>query len=452
MLRDLWPLFPSPIGLLTRHGQQQICHFQSQQTESGGYSASTAFLNRDRLPENRGKRALKGADEVRSKSKRMKDGPGWPQEEPKQNTDPENPKGLGSTGTSTTLTAYPRGGLESAQSSAFISGHDPATSNVRQQLKPTRFRRGAILQKGIDLDSWFTILRFSDPAQLLEMRTKIASCYRFLRDNPTLWKHSRSYHYGDDLPDPPSELTEFQYAHLRHGLGCMSCGIPSTRKTYWAFLRRWCKNCLQAKTIKEQNAMTYFKDENGEDISFLQKCLPSGTYDSWGNFHGVGPAHTHALKTVYLLADVQELVADFKRDSKEDPATWHTEMRTWMADRTKIVEERRAFARKIELWEEMTRSSKSFDHQGKKDARRRFFIEKAKKLDPPITLREMMDCPSYKRAIAIPKEPSMASWLQLQPKLTKEAADLRANPAQGNIASLLDPTTIDFAESALGHY
>jgi len=130
------------------------------------------------------------------------------------------------------------------------------------------------------------------------------------------------------------------------------------------------------------------------------------------------------LKTVYLLSDVQKLVAEFVKESKENHATWHAEMRTWVANKAKAVEERREFARKMELWEDIARTSKSYDYQGKKEARKLYFEEKASKLAPPISLREMEMCPAYRRAVAIPKEPNMTSWLQLKPKLEKEVADL----------------------------
>ncbi|KAJ4365211.1 hypothetical protein N0V83_008829 [Neocucurbitaria cava] len=321
------------------------------------------------------------------------------------------------------------------------SGSDAAKSAVAtldqtllnqqwQQRKPTRLRKGKILSKGVDLDCWFTILSFSDPAQLLEMRSKIASCYRFLRDNPMLWKHSRNYYYGPNMPDPPSQLSEFQYAHLRHGHGCMSCHAPNTRKTYWAFLRRWCKTCLQSKTLKEQDAMVLLRNANGEDITYLHKALPSGIFDSWGNFVGVGPASTHSLKTVYLLSDVQKLIAEYTQERQRNPEEL-AELRAWHAKKIDLVEERKAFAKKMELWEETTRNTKSFDYQAKKSARKAYYEHKAMQLSPPITLRELEACPSYRRAVAIPKDPNNTSWLQLKPKLEKEAADLAALRAQG---------------------
>ncbi|KAH8730183.1 hypothetical protein GQ44DRAFT_578127, partial [Phaeosphaeriaceae sp. PMI808] len=297
--------------------------------------------------------------------------------------------------------------------------HPPRPNKPRKNKGPT---------KGVDLDSWFIILSFSDPAQLLLMRSGVPSCYRFLRDNPMLWKLSRSYHYGSDLPEPPSELTEYQYADLRHDHGCMSCKAPNTRKTYWAFLRRWCKTCLQSKTLKEHDAMVMLRDANGEDISYLHKCLPSGIFDSWGNFVGVGPASTHALKTVYLLSDVQKLVAEYinLKARNTDPSTWTPELYAWHDPKVELVEERREFATKMENWEEMMRSERSYDYSAKKTARKAFFQQKASELIPAISLREMECCSSYRRAIAIPKEPNNVSWLQLKPKLEKEAAELKS--------------------------
>ncbi|KAF9693799.1 hypothetical protein EKO04_008360 [Ascochyta lentis] len=311
-----------------------------------------------------------------------------------------------------------------ASLAALRHGGQPLITQKLKQIKPTRFRKGKVLEKGVDLDCWFTILSFSDPAQLLEMRQKIASCYRFLRDNPMLWVHSRNYYYGSDMPEPPSDLNEFQYAHLRHGHGCMSCGAPSTRKTYWAFLRRWCKTCLQSKTVKEHDALVIMRMVGIDDVSLLRKCLSSGVFDSWGNFVGVGPASTHSLKTIYLLSEVQKLETEIRDATTLYPATWSAELRPSMAEKAAFVDERRAFARKMELWEEATRSNKASDYQAKKAARKAYFEHEASRLDPPISLKEMEACPCYRRAIAIPKDPNNTSWQQLKPKLEKEAAEL----------------------------
>jgi hypothetical protein len=320
---------------------------------------------------------------------------------------------------------------ESTSGTSSTPGSIPDRSVCHQRplsLKLPRSKKTKVPSKGVDLDCWFTLLSFSDPAQLLEMRRTIPSCYHFLRDNPALWKHSRNYHYGNDLPEPSSELTEFQYADLRHDHGCQSCHTPNTRKTYWAFLRRWCKECLKKKHCREPDAVAMLRSAFNEDLSFLHSCLPAGILDSWGNFVGVGPATTHALKTIYLESDVKKLIEEYNvlRAQNKDPATWMAELHAWFEPKVKLVEERRVFAKEMEGWEELMRGARSQDYTLKKAARKKYYQTKASELDPPISVRELECCPSYRRAIRIPKDPNSTSWLQLKPKLEKEAAELKA--------------------------
>ena len=196
--------------------------------------------------------------------------------------------------------------------------------------------------------------------------------------------------------------------------------------------------------MKEQDAMALLRTATGnsEDMLFLHKALPSGIFDSWGNFVGVGPASTHSLKTVYLLSDVQNLIAEYSQE-QEQSASNQTELHAWHKTKVDVIEERKAFAKKMELWEETTRTSKSFDYQARKAARKVFFELKASQLCPPISLREMEACPSYRRAVAIPKEPNNTSWLQLKPKLEKETANLAANGR--SLDPLPQPTPVSAA-------
>lgn len=323
----------------------------------------------------------------------------------------------------------PRSDASTSGSSTTVALPERSISHQRPStIKLHKIKKPKLPSKGVDLDCWFTILSFSDPAQLLEMRRTIPSCYHFLRDNPALWKHSRNYHYGDDLPEPSSELTEFQYADLRHDHGCQSCKTPNTRKTYWAFLRRWCKDCLKKKHCREPEAVAMLRSALNEDLSFLHTCLPAGILDSWGNFVGVGPATTHALKTVYLRSDVNKLVAEYNtlRAQNKDPAAWGAELNAWYEPKVRVVEERRLFAKEMEGWEELMRGARSQDYTLKKAARKAYYLAKASELEPAISARELECCPSYRRAIRIPKDPNSTSWLQLKPKLEKEAAELRA--------------------------
>jgi hypothetical protein len=201
-----------------------------------------------------------------------------------------------------------------------------------------------------------------------------------------------------------------------------------------------CKACLTSQVVKEYEAMALLKGPNDEDISFIRAGLPTGIFDSWGNFVGVGPASTHALKTIYLRSDVQKLAADYNKESQErasmsdETASWFP---AWHAAKVKAVEERQVFAKKMEQWEEMQRSSKTTDYNAKKSRRKVFFKEKASQLTPSISVKELEACPSYKRAIVIPKEPNNTSWDLLKPKLVKEAAE---NAAKRNSEELRPPT------------
>lgn len=186
--------------------------------------------------------------------------------------------------------------------------------------------------------------------------------------------------------------------------------------------------------------MALLKGPDGEDISFIRAALPSGIYDSWGNFVGVGPASTHALKTIYLKADVEKLAAEYSREVRErasdsnEPSTW---IATWLAAKAQKIEERQLFAKKMEQWEEMQRTARTAEYSSKKSRRKAYFKEKAAQLNPPIDVKELEACPSYKRAVTIPKDPNTTSWDLLKPKIVKEAA---ANAARRSLEESHPPT------------
>ena len=66
----------------------------------------------------------------------------------------------------------------------------------------------------------------------------------------SLWKMNRMENHGSDLPGPFPGMREDEYANLLEGLGCMDCGNPKTRKTYWLWQKRWCFPCFQKNTLK----------------------------------------------------------------------------------------------------------------------------------------------------------------------------------------------------------
>jgi hypothetical protein len=308
------------------------------------------------------------------------------------------------------------------QSSIGLGGSTPV-----RPLKRTRLSRRKPFTGEWHTDIWWHVMTVSNPAQLLQFREHIRLCFHLLDRYPKIWEHSRVHTYGDDVPNPPSEINEFQYASLRHGTGCMSCHKEKTRKPYWAFLRRWCKDCLKSKLILDHEAIPMMASipmpsENGEELSSLMRCLPSGVLDTWGNFLGVGPATTHSLKTVYVRDDVEKLVAECTARLKANDFVWTEEAKTWIREKTKLMEERRAFAQQIERWEEKSRQAKSLQNHNFKESRRTYFAQRANEFDPPMLLAEMQGYRAFDRSIKITKPPNLSCWQMLKPKLEVERA------------------------------
>lgn len=162
--------------------------------------------------------------------------------------------------------------------------------------------------------------------------------------------------------------------------------------------------------------------ENSDDLASFWRCLPSGVLDTWGNFLGVGPAQTHSLKTVYVKADVDKFAAECQARLKKNNNVWTDDDRAWVRERTKLMEERRAFAHKIEKWEEKSRAAKTLQNQTFKESRRTFFTERGNEFDPPMLQAEMEGYKAFDRSIKITKSPNVACWQMLKPKLEAERA------------------------------
>ena len=112
---------------------------------------------------------------------------------------------------------------------------------------PTRFQKNHPVKALVNIDVWENILLFCSPDLLLKARTVSSTFRSVLKDDSLIWKKARIKHFGPDMPDPPSGLSEPQYADLLTRIGCQTHGCESTRtrKTYWAFQKRLCIGCFQ---------------------------------------------------------------------------------------------------------------------------------------------------------------------------------------------------------------
>ena len=126
---------------------------------------------------------------------------------------------------------------------------------------PARFQKNHPVKSAVIVDVWENILSFCPPDFLLKARTVSSTFRSVLKDDSPIWKISRLSHFGPDMPDPPSGLSEPQYADLLTGTGCQTrgCSSKKTRKTYWAFQKRLCMRCFEQMFLPVSISETLFK-------------------------------------------------------------------------------------------------------------------------------------------------------------------------------------------------
>lgn len=126
-----------------------------------------------------------------------------------------------------------------------------ATGRLKMKAKkavgPTRLRKSKPVQAAIPMDIWEMIMPYC-PLRFLFTARNINTDFRERLKYESIWRKCRIWNYGPDMPDPLPGMKEWDYADLLEGLGCMGCGNKRTRKTYWAFQKRWCKDCLAKKS------------------------------------------------------------------------------------------------------------------------------------------------------------------------------------------------------------
>lgn len=129
-------------------------------------------------------------------------------------------------------------------------GGRPRTAPPKQKklVGPTRLRKNKPVAADVHMDIWELILPYC-PLRFLFTARNVNKHFQERLAYSSLWKKCRIQNYGTDMPDPLPGMMEWDYANLVEGLGCMSCQNKRTRKTYWAFQKRWCAKCLVKNTI-----------------------------------------------------------------------------------------------------------------------------------------------------------------------------------------------------------
>lgn len=117
--------------------------------------------------------------------------------------------------------------------------------------KGTVLRVNRLVQAQIPMDVWLNIFSYAKPDFLFKARFVCKSFNEALLKE-SAWKQALLQQFGPSLPQPPAGLSQMNYANLLTQYGCQSCrdeGKGSTRRTYWAFQRRYCETCLVDKIV-----------------------------------------------------------------------------------------------------------------------------------------------------------------------------------------------------------
>lgn len=153
----------------------------------------------------------------------------------------------------TTQTVEPssRGTIAQAKEIGRPSSIGTFTRNAPLQphLGPTQLSAKSPVQVPIPFEVWEHILSWT-PLPFLRSVKDLSPTFRGILASNTPWRKSRRRTFSAEHPDPPPGMHEREYAELILGSGCQNESCRRTvARTWWAFRRRWCGECLSGKIV-----------------------------------------------------------------------------------------------------------------------------------------------------------------------------------------------------------
>lgn len=149
-----------------------------------------------------------------------------------------------STPLSTSSQERNKGGRPKAKSAA-------SKTLTKHFKKPTVLRVNRPVETWVPMDVWHKVFARCKPDLLFKLRL-VCHGFKDAVSTENVWRNSLSLEFGEGLPEPPQGLSYFHYANLLTRHGCQACnqeGRGQTRRTYWAFQRRYCENCILDKVV-----------------------------------------------------------------------------------------------------------------------------------------------------------------------------------------------------------
>ncbi|KAF5372850.1 hypothetical protein D9758_001478 [Tetrapyrgos nigripes] len=216
---------------------------------------------------------------------------------------------------------------------------------VDPKFKKVRGKLGLLHKVATEmpLDVIFEIFMYLEPLDILSLSRTNKDLQNLLtpKSSGYIWKAAREN--IEDLPPPPSDMNEMQYASLMFDRYCQVCNYHSCDNVFWSIRLRACKKCLGQTTllltseqIRNIHASDYLKDYTKmSDLLDLVPYIslrPRGHRNVW-----------------YLASAYRQLYTEFKAIQPElqgDPSRWFD----WHASKRAENNERVKANKPYEIW------------------------------------------------------------------------------------------------------
>ncbi|KAI9884582.1 MAG: glycosylphosphatidylinositol anchor biosynthesis [Watsoniomyces obsoletus] len=298
---------------------------------------------------------------------------------------------------------------------------------------PTRLRKGRDVITEVPMDVWELVMSYCPP-EFLGRARRINKNFHHALQYESAWRRNRLQLYGPEMPGPLPGMKEDEYSNLLHGLGCMDCGTPKTRRTYWLWRKRWCNACFTRNTIREGDVGPLVNHAVG-----ILETVPYGWVDAWDHYVSVTFPELHPFrqnntrKRVYGRADLARLLTEYeelKKNHTGEEGVDFARVEAWTTEKREARIELSNHVERIEKWQEARQKQKHDENTDLKQQRIDFFGERAKQLDPPLNLEELGLISAYKRAVQVTRPPTERAWRMLLPKLREESEAAQKSVAE----------------------
>ncbi|TRM55863.1 hypothetical protein BD626DRAFT_521838 [Schizophyllum amplum] len=161
----------------------------------------------------------------------------------------------------------------------------------------------------------YEIFCYLHPAELLAISRTNKTLRGVLLRKSARWIWQTSFRNYKNMPEPPTDLNEPQYARLLCDNSCMFCLSPNAPLISWRARLRFCKGCMKTEFIR----ITDVHDE--EDAILIRSFIRD---------------RIHSVGELYSRAQVDNFCAGYNRVRNDE-----AQASAWLTDQLSIYQRTR---------------------------------------------------------------------------------------------------------------